>query len=58
MQDTLRGRTLRSLPFYDQKSVVALLDTLPTLSEGDRVFWDQVLMSAQSACVLKERFKL
>jgi len=25
MQDTLRGETLRALPFYDQKKVVALL---------------------------------
>jgi len=58
MQDTLRGQTLRSLPFYDQKRVVALLDTLPTMSDGDQVVWDQVLMSILSACVLHERFKL
>ena len=58
MQDTLRGQTLRSLRFYDQKRVVALLDTLPTMSDGDQVVWDQVLMSILSACVLHERFKL
>ena len=58
MQDTLRGQTLRSLRFYDQKRVVALLDTLPTMSDGVQVVWDQVLMSILSACVLHERFKL
>jgi asparagine synthase (glutamine-hydrolysing) len=26
MQDTLRGPVLASLPFYDQKKVIALLD--------------------------------
>lgn len=58
MQDTLRSPVLASLPFYDQTRVVALLDALPTMSDGDRVVWDQVLMSALSACVLHARFKL
>jgi asparagine synthase (glutamine-hydrolysing) len=58
MQDTLRGSSLRALPFYDQRKVVALLDRLPEMSEGDRVAWDPMLMSILSACVLGERFKL
>ncbi|MFN0128533.1 MAG: asparagine synthase-related protein [Verrucomicrobiales bacterium] len=36
LQDTLRGPVLASLPFYDQKNVVALLDQLPGLSDQDR----------------------
>jgi asparagine synthase (glutamine-hydrolysing) len=58
MQDTLRSPVLASLPFYDQKKVIALLDQLPGLSDSDRVGWDPVLMSVLSACVIHERFGL
>jgi asparagine synthase (glutamine-hydrolysing) len=58
MQDTLRGPVLASVPFYDQKKVVALLDQLPAMSDSDRVGWDPTLMSVLSACVLQERFGL
>ena len=58
LQDTLRGRVLASLPFYDQKKVVALLDRLPAMSDSDRVGWDPILMSLLSACVIQERFEL
>ena len=58
MQDTLRGPILASVPFYDQKKVVALLDQLPAMSDSDRVGWDPVLTSVLSACVLQERFGL
>lgn len=58
MQDTLRGTTLASLPFFDQKSVVGLLDRLDTMDEGSRVANDQILMILVSACVLQERFGL
>jgi asparagine synthase (glutamine-hydrolysing) len=58
LQDTLRGVVLASMPFYDQKKVVALLDELPAMTETERVEWDPVLMSILSACVLQEKFKL
>ncbi|MSU48914.1 MAG: asparagine synthase (glutamine-hydrolyzing) [Opitutus sp.] len=58
LQDTLRGSSLAALPFYDQKKVVARLDRLPEMTEGDRVAWDPTLMSILSACVLRERFGL
>jgi len=58
LQDTLRGDGLASIPFYNQKKVVALLDELPAMSNADRVGWDPVLMSILSACVLQQRFKL
>jgi asparagine synthase (glutamine-hydrolysing) len=58
LQDTLRGGALASLPFYDQKRVVALLDDLPAMSNADRVGWDPILMSILSACVLQQRFNL
>jgi asparagine synthase (glutamine-hydrolysing) len=58
LQDTLRGPVLASLPFYDQKKVVALLDQLPAMSDSDRVGCDPTLMSVLSACVIQERFGL
>jgi len=58
LQDTLRGDALASIPFYNQKKVVALLDELPAMSNADRVGWDPVLTSILSACVLQHTFKL
>ena len=58
MQDTLRGTTLASLPFFNRRKVVDLLDRLGTMDEGSRVANDQILMILVSACVLQERFGL
>jgi asparagine synthase (glutamine-hydrolysing) len=58
VQDTLRGPVLGSIPFFDQKKVVDLLDRLDRMDEGSRVANDQVLMTVVSACVLHKRFKL
>ena len=58
MQDILRDPVLGSLPFYDQKKVVALLDQLPMMPDSHRVVWDPVLMSVLSACVIQDRFGL
>lgn len=58
VQDRLRSSTLASIPFFDQKKVIALLDGLKRMDEGARVAYDQVLMILTSACVLQERFKL
>lgn len=58
VQDTLRGPTLASMPFFDQKKVVALLDRVDTMDDGGRVANDQTLMFLASACVLHARFGL
>ena len=58
VQDTLRGPVLASIPFFDQKKIIALLDSVDTMDEGARVANDQVLMILVSACVLQERFHL
>jgi asparagine synthase (glutamine-hydrolysing) len=58
VQDTLRGKVMASLPFFDQKEVVSLLDRLPAMDVGARTAYDQVLMSMVSMCVLQERFGL
>ncbi len=58
VQDTLRGPVLASIPFFDQKRVVGLLDSLNTMDEGSQVANDQVLMLLVSACVLQQGFHL
>lgn len=58
VQDTLRGPILGAIPFFDQKKVIGLLDSLKTMDEGSRVANDQVLMTVVSACVLQDRFHL
>jgi asparagine synthase (glutamine-hydrolysing) len=58
VQDTLRGPTLASMPFFDRKKVVGLLDRIDDMDDGGRVANDQTLMLITSACVLQERFKL
>ena len=58
VQDSLRGSTMASLPFFDHKNVVALLDRVDTMDEGSQVANDQILMILVSACVLQERFGL
>jgi asparagine synthase (glutamine-hydrolysing) len=56
VQDTLRSSILSSLPFYDQKKVVAVLDQIPAMSDSDRIAWDPALIWVLSACVLQEKF--
>ena len=58
VQDTLRGSVMKSMPFFDQKQVVRLLDSLPQMDEGARTANDQVLMLLVSMCVLHQRFGL
>jgi asparagine synthase (glutamine-hydrolysing) len=57
VQDTLRGPAMASMPFFDQKEVVGLLDRLPGMDTGERTANDQVLMLLASLCVLQERYK-
>lgn len=58
VHDTLRGKTLAAIPYFDQKKIVGLLENLNNMDEGSRVAMDQVLMILVSACVLHERFHL
>jgi asparagine synthase (glutamine-hydrolysing) len=58
LQDTLRGAVMQSLPFFDQRKVVSLLDALPAMDDGARTAIDPALMIMLSACVLHERYGL
>ncbi len=58
LQDTVRGPRLAALPFFDQKSVIALLDEVSTMDAAARTAVDGVFMMILSACLLQERFSL
>jgi asparagine synthase (glutamine-hydrolysing) len=58
MQDTLRSSVMATLPFYNQKAVIQLLDQLPEMSESQQQTMDVTLMKMLSACCLQERFGL
>ncbi|HTU32290.1 MAG TPA: hypothetical protein VMF66_00650, partial [Candidatus Acidoferrum sp.] len=58
IQETLRSSALESVPFFDQKKVIQLLDGVKSADEYSAVADDQVLMIALSACVLHDRFHL
>jgi asparagine synthase (glutamine-hydrolysing) len=58
VHETLRGSVMASVPFYDQAKIVALLDSLPALSDEARTAFDPILMFLLSACSLHERYKL
>ena len=50
------GPSLRALPFFDRRKVVALLDRLPAMDDGARTAIDPVLMILLSAWTLQQRF--
>jgi asparagine synthase (glutamine-hydrolysing) len=58
VQEMLRGKAFGSLPFFNQKRVIELLDRMPSMEEGARTSNDQILMILVSICVLHERFRL
>jgi asparagine synthase (glutamine-hydrolysing) len=58
VQDTLRGRQLAAIPFFDQKKIIAMLDRIDEMDDGGRIANDATLMFVTSACVLHERFRL
>lgn len=58
LQDVLRSKNFQSVPYFDQKKVIALLDSLPEMKAEDRSAVDPVLMTAMSAAALHERYKL
>ena len=59
VQDTLRGRALASIPFFEQRRVVDVLDRVSTSDDHqtkDLLFPGLVLIT--TACILQERHGL
>ena len=58
LQDTLRGRAVRAVPFLDAAAVGAVLDGLPNLAAEDRPSVDSVLLMLASVAVMQEGYGL
>jgi asparagine synthase (glutamine-hydrolysing) len=58
IQDQLRGEAMKSMPFFDRNSVIALLDALPNMPAGRRLTVEPLLMILLCSCFLQERYRL
>lgn len=58
IQDVLRSEAFRSVPFFDQASVIALLDRLPGMDDEARSALDPTLLMTASLAILHERYAL
>jgi len=56
VQDMLRGSVMASIPYFDQKKIMGMLDSLRTMDAGARSAYDQILMPLVSMCVIHEGF--
>jgi asparagine synthase (glutamine-hydrolysing) len=56
VQDMLRGSVMASIPYFDQKKIVAMLDRLGGMDAGERTAYDQILMPLVSMCVIHQGF--
>jgi asparagine synthase (glutamine-hydrolysing) len=56
VQDTLRSKTMLSVPFYDSQKIISLLDSLPNMSNLDRASTTPTLMRSLSCCIIHEKF--
>lgn len=58
LQDLLRSRVFSSVPFFDQSSVIGLLDELPDMDDATRTAMDPVIFMMASTCVLQDYYGL
>jgi asparagine synthase (glutamine-hydrolysing) len=58
LQDLLRSRVFSSVPFFDQSSVIGLLDELPDMDDATRTAMDPVIFMMASTCVLQDHYGL
>jgi asparagine synthase (glutamine-hydrolysing) len=56
VQDLLRGQTMASISYFNQKEIVKMLDRIHTMDAGGRSAYDQILMPLVSMCVIHEGF--
>jgi asparagine synthase (glutamine-hydrolysing) len=58
LQDLLRSRNFKSVPFFNQSSVIRFLDELPVMDDRTRASMDPVLFMMASIGVLHEHHRL
>ena len=56
VQDLLRGKTMASISYFDQREIVKMLDRIHAMDAGARTAYDQILMPLVSMCVIHEGF--
>jgi asparagine synthase (glutamine-hydrolysing) len=52
------ARVSQSVPFFDQPSVIGLLDELPNMDDGTRTAMDPVIFMMASISILNDRYGL
>jgi asparagine synthase (glutamine-hydrolysing) len=58
IQDSLRSSAMKSLPFFDQATVIALLDKLPEMSDNKRIALDPILLMTLCTYFLHTKYQL
>lgn len=58
IQDSLRSSAMKSLPFFDQATVIALLDKLPEMSDNKRIALDPILLMTLCTYFLHTKYNL
>ena len=56
VQDMLRGKVMASIPYFNQKEIVHMLDRIYAMDAGSRSAYDQILMALLSMCVIHQGF--
>ncbi len=58
IQDSLRSSVMASVPFFNQSSIIALLDKLDEMKENQRINLDSTLLMLLGTCFLQTRYNL
>ncbi|MCL1467450.1 asparagine synthase-related protein [Argonema galeatum] len=58
IQDSLRSSAMESVPFFDQKTAIALLDELPLMPERKRIALDSIWLMLLGTYFLHTRYNL
>jgi len=57
VQETVRSRAMASLPFFDRRAAVDLLDRAPKLEPGAKAMLDPLLMVMVSLCLIQGKMR-
>lgn len=58
LQDILRSENFASVPFFDRRAVVGLLDRIGSMDDAERTSMDPVLYMMASVGILHEKYRL
>ncbi len=58
IQDSLRSSAMKSLPFFEQAAIIALLDKLPEMNDNKRMALDSILLMILCAYFIHTKYHL